>query len=517
MKTKDRYAMYLRKSRADVELEALGAGETLANHYERLMQLAERHEILPEQITVYKEIVSGESLQDRPEAQRLLSDVAARKYKGVLVTEVERLARGNTRDQGEVAEAFLYSSTYILTPLKTYDPRSETDEEYFEFGLFMSRREYKTTRRRLVSGKYQSAQSGNYLLPQKTFGYDAVRLSKKDRVLQIVPDEARIVQMIFDWFTEDRRPVGWIARQLTYMGIQTVRKRPEWSKETIKDMLKNPTYIGMIRYGVERNTKAVDPETGKVIRTVRKAGPDEQTIFPGKHKAIISDEQFEKAQSLMGKRSQPPVPLDKRIVNPLAGLIVCASCGKSMQWWNPKNMHNRVICYTHRSSTLCKKKALPAQLVLDGVVETLQLYIEEYEAMDNSSGQDDRMAKHQYELEAMERELATLERKRANLFDKYENEDYTREEFLERKMIYNDSIEKLKDNIHEKKANAPAAIDYAARIVSLHQMIDCIRNTELSAKAKNDFLKLHIDKVKYDVLDYGTGRGGKPILDIELK
>ena len=98
--TQDKYAMYLRKSRADIEMEALGEGETLAKHKTMLFNLAARHDILPSQITIYQEIVSGESIQDRPEVQRLLDDVYANKYKGVLVVEVERLARGNTKDQG---------------------------------------------------------------------------------------------------------------------------------------------------------------------------------------------------------------------------------------------------------------------------------------------------------------------------------------------------------------------------------------------------------------------------------
>lgn len=98
-----RYAMYLRKSRADLELEAMGEEETLARHKAMLYKLADRNDITPEQITVYHEIVSGDSIDARPEMIRLLDDVYAKKYRGVLCVEIERLARGNTRDQGEVA------------------------------------------------------------------------------------------------------------------------------------------------------------------------------------------------------------------------------------------------------------------------------------------------------------------------------------------------------------------------------------------------------------------------------
>ena len=140
------YAIYLRKSRADMEAEAKGEGETLARHEHILLELANKKGLRIGK--VYREIVSGETIESRPEMQKLLSDVKLGKWKGVLVVEVERLARGETIDQGVVAKAFRISNTKIVTPMKTYDPNDEFDEEYFEFGLFMSRREYKVINRR---------------------------------------------------------------------------------------------------------------------------------------------------------------------------------------------------------------------------------------------------------------------------------------------------------------------------------------------------------------------------------
>lgn len=152
------YCMYLRKSRADLEAETRGEGETLAKHERILLALARKLKINVTKI--YKEIVSGETIAARPVMQQLLSDVEKGMWKGVLVVEVERLARGDTMDQGLVAQTFKYSDTKIITPIKTYDPNDEFDEEYFEFGLFMSRREYKTINRRLQRGRALSAKEG---------------------------------------------------------------------------------------------------------------------------------------------------------------------------------------------------------------------------------------------------------------------------------------------------------------------------------------------------------------------
>ena len=143
------YCLYLRKSRADAEAEARGEGETLARHQSTLMATAKA---LGLSITeIYKEIVSGDSIAARPVMQHLLSEVEQGIWQGVLVMEIERLARGDTIDQGIVAQTFQYSSTLIITPTKTYDPNNEFDREYFEFGLFMSRREYQTIKRRCKS------------------------------------------------------------------------------------------------------------------------------------------------------------------------------------------------------------------------------------------------------------------------------------------------------------------------------------------------------------------------------
>lgn len=509
---RDLYAMYLRKSRADMELEAMGEGETLAKHKAMLYKLAAKHDIHPDQIVIYQEIVSGESLQDRPEALRLLDDVYARKYKGVLVVEVERLARGNTKDQGEVADAFQLTDTKIITPVKVYDPNDEFDQEYFEFGLFMSRREYKTIRRRLEAGKLQTVLDGNYVLPQRIFGYNIEKKGKNDRYLVINEDEAKYVQMMFDWYTEEGRSCGWIARQFTMMGIPTIKGGKEWEKATITDMLKNTHFIGMIPWGKYKTVRTKDPETGKVSKSRVRVKPEEVRQINGKHKAIISEEQFYKAQN---RFTQLPTNLDVTLMNPLAGIIHCADCGKSFFRLDVK--HGKAVRFAHRSSTLCKKKSLPVADVMDALTEALKAYIADFEIKIKNDNNESERIRHLDMIKDMEAELVKQERKRKKLFDDYEDEVYTRDEFIERKQVYAELIEDLKEKIQMAKENLPEVVDYAEKIVSLHQMIEMINNPDIDAQTQNDFLRKYIEDIKYDVIDYGRMKGGKPVLDVYLK
>lgn len=69
----------------------------------------------------------------------------------------------------------------------------------------------------------------------------------------------------------------------------------------------------------------------------------------------------------------------------------------------------------------------------------------------------------------------------------------------------------------DTETSAPTKIDYKEKISTLHRMIKVIQDPELSGKEKNDFLRLVIEDIRYDVIDYGKGKGGKPVLDVVLR
>ena len=194
------YCMYLRKSRADKDYENSSTEAILNRHEKALLELAQNNNYKISQI--FREVVSGETLSQRPEMQKLLAQVENNMYDGVLVMEVERLARGNSVDQGIIAQAFKYSNTLIITPTKVYDPQNEFDEEYFEFGLFMSRREYKTINRRLNAGRLASCKEGKFVGSITPYGYSKEKL-KNQKGYKLVPDleESKVLKLIFELYT----------------------------------------------------------------------------------------------------------------------------------------------------------------------------------------------------------------------------------------------------------------------------------------------------------------------------
>ena len=238
------YVVYLRKSRNDTDAEIHGETEILARHEKTLLDLARKQNLDVSEI--YREIVSGETISARPVMQRLLNEVGEGLWDGVLVMELERLARGDTIDQGRVAQAFKFTDTKIITPSKTYNPNNEFDETFFEFGLFMSRQEYKTIRRRMARGREAAVKEGKYIGTYAPYGYIKIKRGK-DCTLEINPEQAEIVRLIFNLYTQDNK-LGYnaIAERLNEMGIPTMLGK-QWIASTVKTILKNPVYIGKLR------------------------------------------------------------------------------------------------------------------------------------------------------------------------------------------------------------------------------------------------------------------------------
>lgn len=504
------YCIYLRKSRADAEAEARGEGETLARHEKILLSLAKKMKI---SITkIYKEIVSGETIAARPVMQELLGDVENEVWKGVLVMEIERLARGDTMDQGLVAQTFKYSSTKIITPVKTYDPDNEFDEEYFEFGLFMSRREYKTINRRLQRGRLQSVKEGKFIGSIPPYGYKRKKIEDDSGyTLEVHAEESKIVALIFKWYTTERIGPVRIQNRLNEMKAPT-RKGGPWTSSTIKDILSNPVYTGKIRHGYRPQEKKV--VNGEVVtESPRSKNP---TLYAGLHEAIIDEKTFYLAQEYRG--GNPPVPTKHITKNPLAGLIVCGVCGRKMTRMPYKNGKPASLLCT---GPTCSNVSSYLYIVEERLLEALENWLQNYRLEIKGQKQQDSVL----EIEVLEKsiggideELGTLNKQLNGLHDLLEQGVYTAEVFLERSKTLKNRIEtaeaerkklgkKLKV-ISEKEKSKKVVVPKIEKIIDVYWQLQ-------TPKEKNLLLKEVLEKAVY--AKEISGRWGGKLDEFELQ
>lgn len=493
----DVWAIYLRKSRADLEAEKLGEGETLARHKKILTELAARKGLYVGEI--YQEIVSGaESIKDRPEINKLIEDCYAGKYRGIIIIEVTRLSRGSQGDAQIIMDCLKYANRnqglLVVTPTKTYDvAHNHDDEEYMEFELFMSRREYKMIKRRMDRGRIQAVVEGNYMGSYRPYGYDILK-TKTARTLIPNAEEAPIVKLIFEWTVKENISPRKIAERLDAMGVPTYSGDPEWSKETIKTILTNPTYKGKVKWNDRMQVKTM--VNGELVASRPRSNHTEKYMeYDGKHKqhALVDEETFELASS---RFYSDRTKANFKLQNPLAGIMICKNCQKMMQYQAYKHKPTVSPRYCHRQSTKCKVKSVIASDVMNAVKHSLKLYIEDFEMkIDNLPDVDENTILTQ--IEALQAEQRKIEKKLAKLFDAWEDEKLSDNEFVQRKAVNTQRIEAIKKQMDDLADSIPEKEEYQEIIMYLSDALDALLDESLDAEVKNEYLKRIIDKIEF--------------------
>ena len=492
----DMYAIYLRKSRADLEAEKLGEGETLARHKKILTELAARKGLFIGEI--YQEIVSGaDSIKDRPEIKRLIEDCYAGKWRGVLIVEVTRLSRGSQGDAQIIMDCLKYANKnrgiLVVTPTKVYDvAHNHDDEEYMEFELFMSRREYKMIKRRMDRGKDQAIVEGNFMATYRPYGWEIIK-TKTGRTLIPHETEYDIGKLMYQWKVKENLSPYKIAARLTAMGVPTYTGTPEWSSETVRDFLRNPVNIGKVRWNDRMQIKTM--QDGELVTSrPRTTETEHYMLYEGKHlKYAMVDEETFKAANADSKTDR--TKNNFKLLNPLAGILECKECQKKMVYQPYKNK-NTSPRFLHRQSTLCNVKSVFASDVLNAVKHSLKLYIEEFEMkIDNLPDVDENSISTQ--MEVLRAEQRKIEKKLAKLFDAWEDEKITDNDFVQRKAVNNNRIEAIKKQMIELEDSIPEKEEYQEKIMYLSDALDALLDDSIDAEIKNDYLKRIIDRIEF--------------------
>lgn len=459
----DKVAIYLRKSRADEQGASIE--ETLSRHKSTLLSFAKTNKL--NIVKIYEEVVSGESLFSRPQMLELLQDIEDNKFSAVLCMDIDRLGRGNMKEQGIILETCKTSRTLIITPRKVYDLDNELDEQYSEFEALMARNEYKTIRRRMQSGRIKSVQEGCYI-SNAPLGYKNVMRDKK-ATLEIVEKDAEYIKMIFDKYVNEGKGSEIIAQEMTAMGVKGKRGNA-LGRTTVRTIISNPVYIGKVAWH--------KPEI----------------YVDGLHEPIIDNETFEKAQIIRTGRGHPPS--NKGIIeNPLAGLAFCSNCGQVMQRQLASSKYNkpRILC-TKKGCIRGSRLDLVEKKVYKALKSELEILEYHYDSQDKPAIDNKTKAKND-----MEKELKKIDTQISNLHDFLEQGVYTIETFLERSTILTDKKNKLQAQLQKlhKKEKPKRNI-----IPDLKKVID--EYWSKSAQEKNVMLKTVVDKIEYSKSEWGN-------------
>jgi site-specific DNA recombinase len=270
----------------------------------------------------------------RPALERLRDRVAAGGVDVLYVHSPDRLARRYAL-QALLMDEFQQAGVEVIFLNRALGHSPEDDLLLQMQGMFAEYERAKILERSRRGKRHAAQQGAVSVLTCAPYGYRYVRKQDSDGEgrLEVVPEEARVVQQIFTWLAVERATIGQVCRRLTQTGVPTRRGKPAWDRSVVCGMLKNPAYKGAAAFGKTR-VGPLEPrlraQRGHNLHPRRAYSvhdrPASEWISIAVP-ALVSVEVFEAAQTQLQENQKLARQRERGARYLLQGLVTCAQCG----------------------------------------------------------------------------------------------------------------------------------------------------------------------------------------------
>ena len=368
---------YLRRS-TDKQEQSLGDQRLEVSRY------AEEHgyQIVREYVD---DAISGTSAEDRPGFQRMIADADAGDFQAVIVWNSDRFSRGDVTETEHYRYLLRQANVKVLSVTEDYLARDGIDGDVLRTVKQFQNRQYvislsQNTLRGQISAVLAESDPGR----AAPYGYDREILAPDGSVLfrirfcpgrvremydkdgklqatytkgqslskpgkeckaRLVLSDPERVQVIQDIFQMCLDGVGFasIAASLNAKGIPGPL-REVWGHTTVKAILENPAYRGDLVWNRRTEAKFYRVQKGRAQKRQREIGEakvvktpkDEWVVVPNAVPAIVSREDWDKAQMMVAKRRRAKGGAGHRNRRwLLTGVLECGDCGHKF-WGDPR-------------------------------------------------------------------------------------------------------------------------------------------------------------------------------------
>ncbi|MBS1706733.1 MAG: recombinase family protein [Armatimonadetes bacterium] len=432
-----RIAIYARKSTESEDRQI----QSLEDQIAALTMIAERENLRV--VSVFQEARSAKAPGTRSEFERLMGEVEAGRIEGILTWSISRLSR-NPVDGGRVAYLLQTRRLQIIrTPERTYRP--EDNALLLSIENEMATAYLQDLSRNVARGMASKAERGWHVC-KAPVGYRNDPVSR-----EITVDTARfaLVRMGWDRLLSGNQTIGQIHRELVRLGLNVQNRRrvsPPISRARLHTVFRDRFYAGEI------------PFRGKYI--------------PGKHKPMLTQDEFETAQRILSNYSRERKSNEPNRL-PFHGKLICGTCGcifvgeKRVKRY-PRTGRTAEYVYYHCSGSKgCSKIAIREEDLIAATAPLMQqvrvprslgdwlklALIQRIEAESVSTAEQEPKVRHQIQNE--ERRLKELQ------FMRLDGE-LTSSEYLQLK----NELERRLDSLHGKLEAVCNRVSLALNLLS---------------------------------------------------
>lgn len=373
-------ALYIRLSKED---ENEGPSESVINQKSLLNEFVQQH-----RLSIYDTYIddgwSGTSF-DRPDFQRMIEDIEAKKVNMVITKDLSRLGRDYIMTGHYMERYFPEKRVRYISLLDGIDTGVEsTANDITPFRAIMNDMYAKDISKKIKSVKRDKQRKGQFIGGKPMYGYKMHPTEKNKIVIdeEVAPVVRRIFAMALDGMS-CRKIAATLNEEAvptpaTYCGWNMSRKGPYaglWSSERISEMLQNETYIGNM---VQGRTVKVSYKSNKCLRQDR----SNWIVVENTHEPLVDKESFQKVRMLVNSRRHTRSRTYDFL---LKGLIYCHECGYPMAVLNRPPVSGEIrlffVCRTYQRFTKaggCTCHSIKEQVVTEAVLTKVREVCEAY-------------------------------------------------------------------------------------------------------------------------------------------
>ena len=469
-------AIYIRLSREDgdkEESDSVGNQRKLLTEY-----VAKKDDFILYDVYV-DDGYSGTNF-NRPSFQRMIADIEDGKVNCVVVKDLSRFGRDYI-DTGRYLERYFPElGVRFISVTDSIDSMKQAYDMLLPIKNIFNEQYARDISKKIQATVKSKQKAGEFIGAFTSYGYKKSPVNKNKLVIDDYA--ADVVRRIFSLYIQGYGKQR-IAKLLNAEGIlcpaeykkvngenykncNRLESTTYWSYSTINSILHREMYVGNMVQGTKHQR----------MRSKQKKMPKEEWIIvENTHEPIIDKATWEKAQSLLQKRTRElDLETNKNI---FAGFVKCGDCGRAMT----KNMWRRadgsktysLYCGTYKRNgkQYCTPHTLPMAVLEDIVLGDLKAIVDSVDNLKElvqsqsfTASKVKRIA--DTELSKIKAELERVKRLKKSIYEDYREELISKEEFLsyredylKKEELYSKQIEALeekkKDNVTEDVFETP--------------------------------------------------------------